>query len=147
MWVSWRKCKEKETKWERRKCALRVHVEYTGINVDEGNITMLVSLFFYFIYFFNLAKFNVKIGSSNKRTRGPTRCLQIHVRNTEDCPTVILDKDRESVGPNIRVISNLSYFLGTLARNSDFCPQIYTNFKALLKGYKEWIWKYVMVMK
>jgi len=89
----------------------RVHVEYTGINVDEGNITMLASLFFYFIYFFNLAKFNVKIGLSNKRTRGSTRCLQIHARNTEDL-VVILDKDGEHVSPNIRVVSNLSHCLG-----------------------------------
>jgi len=96
---------------------------------------MLASLFFYLIYFFNIAKFNVKIGSSNKRTRGPIRCLQIHARNTEDCPTVILDKDGKPIAPNIRVVSNLSYFLGTLARNSDFCPLIYTNFKALLKYY------------
>jgi len=98
---------------------------------------MLASLFFYFIYFFNLAKFNVKIGTSNKRTRGPTTCLQIHVRNTEDRLEVILDKDEEPVGPNDRVLFDLSYFLGTLARNSYFYPLICTNFKALLKYYKE----------
>jgi len=113
----------------------------------EGNITMLASLLFYFIYFFNLTKFNVKIGSSNKRTRGPTRCLQIHARNTEDRPKVILNKDGEPIGPNDGVVSDLSYFLGTLARNSDFSPLIYPNFKALHKDYKERIWKYVMVIK
>jgi len=92
-------------------------------------------------------KLAFKICTSNKRTRGPTRCLQVHARNTEDRSEVILDKDEEPVGPNDRVVSDLSYFLGTLARNSDFCPLIYTNFKALLKDYKEWIWKYVMVIK
>ncbi|GAU37847.1 hypothetical protein TSUD_57070 [Trifolium subterraneum] len=42
-------------------------------------------------------------------------------------------------------------FLGTIARNSDFCPSIYTNFKELLKeeakkdhiGRKERIWSFV----
>jgi len=28
-----------------------IHVEDIGINVDEGNITVLASLFLYFIYF------------------------------------------------------------------------------------------------
>ncbi|XP_068477352.1 uncharacterized protein [Phaseolus vulgaris] len=59
-------------------------------------------------------------------------------------PEVILDEHGEPVGPNDKVVSDLSYFLGTIARNSDFCPLIYTNFKALLKDYKDRIWKYVM---
>jgi len=124
-----------------------VHAEDTGINIDEGNITLLASLFFISFIFFNLAKFNVKIGTSNKRTRGPTRCLQITARNTEDRLKVILDKDGELVCPNDRVVSDLSYFLGTLARNLDFYLLIYTNFKALLKDYKERIWRYDMVIK
>ncbi|KAJ1432573.1 putative transposase, Ptta/En/Spm, plant [Sesbania bispinosa] len=81
--------------------------------------------------------------SSKKRTRGPTSCIKIHSRPTKDREEVILDNDGEPIGPNDKIVSALSYFLGTLARNAEFCPLIYTNFKALLKNHKEEIWEYV----
>jgi len=58
-----------------------------------------------------------------------------------------LDKDGEPIGPSDKMVSDLNYFLGTIARNADFCPLIYTNFKALVKDYKEHIWKYVQVFE
>ncbi|KAJ1410150.1 putative transposase, Ptta/En/Spm, plant [Sesbania bispinosa] len=82
-------------------------------------------------------------GTSKKRTRGPIKCLKIHSRPTKDREEVILDNDGEPIGPNDKVVSEFSYFLGTIARNSDFCPLIYTNFKALLENHKEDIWEYV----
>ncbi|KAJ1387278.1 hypothetical protein SESBI_40100 [Sesbania bispinosa] len=87
--------------------------------------------------------FNVNIGSTKKRTWGLTSCIKIHSRPTKDREEVILDNDGEPIGPNDKIVSDVSYFLGTLARNVEFCPLIYTNFKALLKNHKEEIWEYV----
>ncbi|XP_050896005.1 uncharacterized protein LOC127102702 [Lathyrus oleraceus] len=53
---------------------------------------------------------------------------------------------------NLLSISQLcdkGYFLGTIAKNADFCPLIYTNFKELLKDeadpkcHNDRIWKYI----
>lgn len=82
-------------------------------------------------------------GSSKKRTRGPTRCLSVHARELEEREEVTLDDDGEPVGPNDKVVSDLSYFLGTIARNATYCPLIYTNFKALTKDERDAIWNYV----
>ncbi|OIV97025.1 hypothetical protein TanjilG_19572 [Lupinus angustifolius] len=82
-------------------------------------------------------------GTRKKRTRGPTQCLKIHLRSMEEREEVILDNDGEPIGPNDKTVSDLSLFLGTIARNAGFCPLIYTNFKALLKNHKEDMWEYV----
>ena len=106
-------------------------------------------MFSYLCLLFNILfnKFNVKIGTIKKKTRGPTQCLTIHGRSTQERPEVILDSDGEPIGPTDKIVTDLSYFLGTIARNSTFCPLIYTNFKALLndKDNKARIWTYVMV--
>lgn len=88
-----------------------------------------------------------KIETSKKRTRGPTRCLKIHSRPVEEREEIILDSDGEPIGPNDKIVSDLSLFLGTIARNADFCPLIYTNFKALVKNHKEDMWEYMNVRK
>jgi len=82
-----------------------------------------------------------------KKTRGQTQCLAIHGRYTRERPEVILDIDGEPIAPTDKIVTDLSYFLGTIARNSSFCPLIYTNFKVLLndKDNKACIWAYVMV--
>lgn len=97
------------------------------------------------IIIMSLHNFNVKIGTKKKRTRGPTRCLKIHARTSEDRQEVTLDEDGEPIGPNDKTVSDLSYFLGSIARNAEFCPLIYTNFKALLKDHGDRLWKYVNV--
>jgi len=58
-----------------------------------------------------------------------------------------LDIDGEPIGPTDKIVTDLSYFLGMIARNSTFCPLVYTNFKALLKDKekKDRIWSYVTV--
>jgi len=38
----------------------------------------------------------------------------------EDRPEIILDKDGEPIGPNDKVVSDLSYSLGTIARRKNF---------------------------
>jgi len=90
-------------------------------------------------------KFNVKIGTIKKKTRGPTQCLKIHGRKIQDRQEVILDDIGEPIGPDAKVVSDLSNFLGTIARNSAFCPCLYTNFKQVVKNHGESIWNYVQV--
>ncbi|XP_027912731.1 uncharacterized protein LOC114188556 [Vigna unguiculata] len=89
---------------------------------------------------------NEKEGTKKKRTRGPTQCLAIHGRSMQDRPEVVLDADGEPIGPIDKIVTDLSYFLGTIARNSTFCPLVYTSFKALLKDKdnKAHIWTYVL---
>ncbi|XP_058748797.1 uncharacterized protein LOC131621771 [Vicia villosa] len=82
-------------------------------------------------------------GASKKRTRGPTKCLKIHARKSADREEVVLDDDGEPIGPNDRTVTDLSCFLGTVARNSDLCPLVFTNFKALKKANKDRIWEFV----
>ena len=110
---------------------------------------MTTFLFSYICLLFNILfnKFNVKIGTSKKKTQGPTQCLAIHGRSTQERPEVILDIDGEPIGPTDKIVTDINYFLGMIARNSTFCPLIYTNFKSLLndKDNKTCIWTDVMV--
>ena len=101
----------------------------------------------FLVFYLMLHKFYVKIGTAKKRTRGPTQCIKIHSRPFKDREEVILDDDGEPIGPNDHIVSDLSYFLGTIARNADFCPLIYTNFKALVKDNKDRILEYINVWK
>ncbi|XP_058754415.1 uncharacterized protein LOC131627592 [Vicia villosa] len=83
-------------------------------------------------------------GANKKRTRGPTQCLKIHARKSADREEVVLDDDGVPIEPNDRTVTNLSWFLGIVARNSDLCPLVYTNFKALKKANKDRIWEFVI---
>lgn len=97
------------------------------------------------LFYLILHRYYVKIGTSKKKTRGPTRCLKIHARDLEERQEITLDDEGEPIGPNDKAVSELSFFLGTLARNSNFCPLIYTNFKALITEDRDRIWEYVNV--
>jgi len=81
--------------------------------------------------------FDVEIAISKKRTWGSTKCLHIHSRDITDCLKIILYNDGEPFGLSDKVVSDLSYFLSTITRNADFCSLVYTNFKTLVKDYKE----------
>ncbi|RYR34218.1 hypothetical protein Ahy_A10g048966 [Arachis hypogaea] len=83
----------------------------------------------------------LRMETTVKKTRGPTQCLKIHARQLEDREKITLDIEGEAIGPTNEAINNLSKFLGTVARNSDFCPLIYTNWKGIKD--KEAIWEYV----
>ncbi|CAK8532492.1 unnamed protein product [Lathyrus sativus] len=90
-----------------------------------------------------------KNGITKKRTRGPTRCLKIYARDVKDRQEVTLDDFGEPIGPDDLTVSELGYFLGTIAMNANICPMIYTNFKELLKDetdpkrHNYHIWKYI----
>lgn len=48
--------------------------------------------------------FNIKRRTNKKRTSGPTWCLKIYGRPTEDQQDVILDDDGEPIGPNDKTV-------------------------------------------
>jgi hypothetical protein len=93
--------------------------------------------------------FDVKTGATKKKTRGPTRCLEIYAR--EYSQDVTLDNEGEIIGPDDKTVIDVGNFLGTIARNSTLCPLIHTNFKDLLKEKednntrKERLWRYINV--
>ncbi|XP_045787099.1 uncharacterized protein LOC123882304 [Trifolium pratense] len=66
--------------------------------------------------------------TTKKRTRGPTLCLKIYARSLKQREEVTLDDDGDVIGPDDKTVAEFANFLGSIARNSDFCPLIYTNF-------------------
>ncbi|KAF7800853.1 putative transposase [Senna tora] len=82
-------------------------------------------------------------GTSKKRTRGQTSCKNIHARSFEEREEVILNDDGQPIGPREKTVKDLSLFLGTMARNSTFCPLTYTNLKAMPSELKDHMWKYI----
>ncbi|KAF7826750.1 putative transposase [Senna tora] len=83
------------------------------------------------------------LGTSNKRTRGQTSSKNIHARSFEEREEVILNDDGQPIGPREKTVKDLSLFLGTMARNSTFCPLTYTNWKAMPSDLKDHMWKYI----
>ncbi|KAF7800833.1 hypothetical protein G2W53_044684 [Senna tora] len=65
------------------------------------------------------------------------------MRSIEEREEVILNDQGQPIGPREETVKDLSLFLGTLARNSTFCPLIYTNWKAIPSDTKEQMWKYI----
>ncbi|KAF7827101.1 hypothetical protein G2W53_018265 [Senna tora] len=82
-------------------------------------------------------------GTSKKRTRGQTSCKNIHARSIEEREEVILNDDGQPIGPREKTVKDLSLFLGTMTRNSTFCPLTYTNWKAMPSDLKDHMWKYI----
>ncbi|KAF7801004.1 hypothetical protein G2W53_044478 [Senna tora] len=76
-------------------------------------------------------------GTSKKRTRGKTSCKNIYARSVEEREEVILNDDGQPIGPHEKTVKDLSLFLGTMARNSTFCPLTYTNWKAMPSDLKD----------
>lgn len=54
-------------------------------------------------------------------------CNNIHARTLEEREEVTFNDDGQPIGPTNKAVSNLSLFLGTLARKATFCPLTYTN--------------------
>ena len=79
-----------------------------------------------------------------RKTRGKTLCNNIHVRSLEERAQVTFEKG-QAVGPCDKTVTELSYFLGTIARNATFCPLTFTSWKALLDDNKKRMWEYVNV--
>jgi hypothetical protein len=70
--------------------------------------------------------------------------LKIHARSLGERQEITLNEVGEPIGPNEKIVTKFSKFLGTIARMSDLCPLTYTNWKAIPKK-KETIWAYVNV--
>ncbi|CAL1395494.1 unnamed protein product [Linum trigynum] len=74
-----------------------------------------------------------------KRTRGPTSCMAIHVREMEERDTITVNDFGQPIGDDFK----FSSFLGTLARNNKFVPLNHFSWKDVPKENKEDIWNYV----
>nr|XP_012574330.1 uncharacterized protein LOC101509362 [Cicer arietinum] len=84
-------------------------------------------------------------GTSKRKTRGKTLCKTIHGRTLEEHEEVTFNEDGQPIGPSDKVVSDLSLFLGTLARNSTFCPLIYTNWSGMSDKNIRRFWRYTNV--
>lgn len=94
---------------------------------------------------FCVGDFVLKIGTSKRRTRGKTLCTKIHARTIEEREEVTFNEDGQPIGPSNKVVSDLSLFLGTLARNSALCPLRYTNWTEMPEKNLMLAWKYTTV--
>ncbi|KAF7821387.1 putative transposase [Senna tora] len=65
------------------------------------------------------------------------------ITKVEEREEVILNDDGQPIGPREKTMKDLSLFLGTMARNSTFCPLTYTNWKAMPSDLKDHMWKYI----
>ncbi|CAJ2668302.1 unnamed protein product [Trifolium pratense] len=86
-------------------------------------------------------------GTPKRKTRGKTLCKRIHARTLEDREEVTFNDNGQPIGPTDRVVSELSLFLGTLARSSSFCPLIYTSWSGMPDRNIKRFWIYTNVCK
>ncbi|KAG5610759.1 hypothetical protein H5410_022040 [Solanum commersonii] len=70
--------------------------------------------------------------SKQKQVRGKTTCKNIHARNLEEREEVTFDKG-QAVGPTNKIVSELTNFIGTIARNPRFINLMYTSWHAVPK--------------
>lgn len=82
--------------------------------------------------------------SKPKKVRGHTTCKDIHARNLEERKEVTFDKG-QAVGPTNKIVSQLSNFIGTIARNPRFISLMYTSWHVVPKDTKKRMWEYVNV--
>ncbi|KAH0706173.1 hypothetical protein KY285_010693 [Solanum tuberosum] len=80
--------------------------------------------------------------SKSKKVRGQTICKDIHARNLEERNEVSFDKGQK-VGPTNKIVSQLSNFIGTIARNPRFVSFMYTSWHAVPKDTKKRMWEYI----
>ncbi|XP_059290916.1 uncharacterized protein LOC132044454 isoform X2 [Lycium ferocissimum] len=81
-------------------------------------------------------------GPSTKKKRGRTQMQNVHGRSERKL--IVLNKHNQPVGPTQAIVAELGSFLGTLARNSTFCPVNVSNWRKL-KTHKD-MWKYTKKM-
>ena len=88
---------------------------------------------------------NMKLGIlGKKKFRGRTTCKAIHARSWKAREEVTFDKG-QPVGPTDKRVSDLTNFLGTMARNRRFVSLLYTNWHAVPDKNIKRMWKYVNV--
>ncbi|KAH0743091.1 hypothetical protein KY290_031084 [Solanum tuberosum] len=66
----------------------------------------------------------------------------IQARNLEERKEVTFDKG-QAVGPTNKIVSQLSNFIGTIARNPRFISLMYTSWHAVPKDTKKRMWEYI----
>ncbi|KAG5632158.1 hypothetical protein H5410_003875, partial [Solanum commersonii] len=81
---------------------------------------------------------NIKV----KKVRGQTTCKDIHTRNLEERKEVAFDKG-QAMGPTNKIVSQLSNFIGTIARNPRFISLMYTSWHVVPKDTKKCMWEYI----
>ena len=82
--------------------------------------------------------------SKPKKVRGHTTCKYIHARNLEERKEVTFDKG-QAVGPTIKIMSQLSNFIGKIERNPRFISLMYASWHVVPKDTKKRMWEYVNV--
>ncbi|XP_015165150.1 uncharacterized protein [Solanum tuberosum] len=80
--------------------------------------------------------------SKPKKVRGQTTCKDIHARTLEERKEVTFDKG-QAMGPTNKIVSKLSNFIGTIARNPRFISLMYTSWHAVPKDTKKRMWEYI----
>ncbi|KAG5599596.1 hypothetical protein H5410_030966 [Solanum commersonii] len=69
---------------------------------------------------------SIKEISKPKKVRGKTTCKNIHARNLEERKEVTFDEG-QAVGSTDKIVSELSNFIGTIARNPRSISLMYTS--------------------
>ncbi|XP_049412527.1 uncharacterized protein LOC125875583 [Solanum stenotomum] len=80
--------------------------------------------------------------SKPKKVRGQIAFKDIHARNLEERKEVTFDKG-QAVGPTNKIVSELSKFIGTIARNPRFISLMYTSWHAVPNDTKKRMWEYI----
>ncbi|KAH0693134.1 hypothetical protein KY290_021309 [Solanum tuberosum] len=74
--------------------------------------------------------------SKPKKVRAQTTCKDIHTRTLEERKEVTFDKG-QAMGPTNKIVSKLSNFIRTIARNPRFISLMYTSWHAVPKDTKK----------
>ncbi|KAL2931523.1 Stomatal closure-related actin-binding protein 2, partial [Bienertia sinuspersici] len=77
-----------------------------------------------------------------KKHRGPTKKTDIHARTLEERTPIILNCYGQPIGPTPKDVKDLSRFLGTIARTTEFAPLNYVDWPSV--PTHDQIWEYVL---
>ncbi|KAL2942696.1 Reticulocyte-binding protein 2-like protein a [Bienertia sinuspersici] len=80
--------------------------------------------------------------SKIKKHRGPTKKTDIHARTLEERTPIILNCYGQPIGPMPTDVKDLSRFLGTIARTTEFAPLNYVDWPSV--PTHDQIWEYVL---
>ncbi|KAL2897181.1 hypothetical protein RDABS01_038964 [Bienertia sinuspersici] len=78
-----------------------------------------------------------------KKHRGPTKKTDIHARTLEERTPIILNCYGQPIGPTPKDVKDLSRFLGTIARTTEFAPLNYVDWPSVPHmtkfGSRSWV--------
>ncbi|KAL2899807.1 Phycocyanobilin:ferredoxin oxidoreductase [Bienertia sinuspersici] len=77
-----------------------------------------------------------------KKHQGPTNKTNIHACTLEARTPIILNCYRQPIGPTRKDVEDLSLFLGTIARTTEFAPLNYVDWPSV--PIYDQIWEYVL---